>query len=94
MQPMPRDHDVTAPDLIGAVLLDEARQAGLLDGETEHVSFAIPKASLEAASRETGLQSTTELGLTALAILARPDLVAATMRRLSGTLGRSRMLED
>ncbi len=93
---MPHDHDLTAPTtqaLIGAALLEEARQAGLLDGETEHVSFRVPKALLEAAKRETGLQSTTKLGLAALAILARPDPVAAAMRRTRGSLGPSHTLE-
>jgi hypothetical protein len=48
---------------------------------------------IEAAKRETGLQSTTELGLIALATLARPDPVAAAMRRVRGTLGPSHTLD-
>jgi len=93
---MPHDHDLAArpaPASIGAALLEEARQAGLLDGKTEHVSFRVPKALLDAAKRETGLPSTSELGLAALAMLARPDPVAAAMRRISGTLGPSHTLE-
>jgi hypothetical protein len=78
---------------MGAALMEEARQAGLLDDKTEHVSFRAPKALIEAAKRETGLQSTTELGLIALATLARPDPVAAAMRRVRGTLGPSHTLD-
>lgn len=74
---MPYDDDVTPPATIGATLIEEARRAGLLDDKTEHVSFRAPKALIEAAKRESGLRSTTEPGLTALAILARPDPVAA-----------------
>jgi len=93
---MPNDSDPTAPPRpasIGAVLMEEARRAGLLDGKTEHVSFRVPKALLDAAKRETGLRSTTELGLAALAILARPDPVAAAMRQIRGSLGPSHTLE-
>ncbi len=69
-------------------VLEEARRAGLLDGDkTEHVSFRAPPALLDAAKRETGVTSTTELGLLALAILARPDPVAAFLRRTEGRLG-------
>ena len=93
---MPHDHDIAAlPEhaSIGATLVEEARQAGLLDDKTEHVSFRAPKALIEAAKRETGLRSTTELGLVALATLARPDPVAAAMRRTRGSLGPSHTLE-
>ena len=107
-----------SPPSLGAALLDEARQAGLLDDKTEHVSFRAPKALIDvagepfighqlrllrqngvrrvvvcAARRETGLRSTTELGLAALAILARPDPVAEAMKRTRGTLGHSHTLE-
>ncbi len=89
------DEAATLPGLVsvGAALLDEARQAGLLDDKTEHVSFRAPKALVEAAKRATGLQSTTELGLVALAALARPDPVALAMRRTRGSLGPSHTLE-
>ncbi len=93
---MPQDHDLAAPPAqasIGATLMEEARQAGLLDGKTEHVSFRAPKALIDAAKRETGLRSTTELGLVALATLARPDPVAAAMRRTRGSLGPAHTLE-
>jgi len=79
--------------LIGAALMEEARQAGLLDDKTEHVSFRAPKALVAAAKRETGLRSTTELGLVALATLARPDPVAAAMRRTRFSLGPSHTLD-
>jgi hypothetical protein len=93
---MPHDRNLTLPPAqasIGATLMEEARQAGLLDDKTEHVSFRAPKALVEAAKRETGLRSTTELGLVALASVARPDPVAAAMRRIRGSLGPSHTLE-
>jgi|SRR5271165_2523665 len=75
-------------------VLEEARRAGLLDGEkTEHVSFRAPPALVEAAKREAGVTSTTELGLLALAMLARPDPVAAFFRRTEGNLGSDHDLE-
>lgn len=76
-----------------AAVLDEASRAGLLDSTTEHVSFRVPKALLEAAKRETGLASTTDLGLVAFAILARPDPVSKAMRRTRGKLGTLHTLE-
>ncbi|MGD0430762.1 MAG: hypothetical protein ABSA58_06685 [Acetobacteraceae bacterium] len=90
---MAHSRDPLPTTSIGAALMEEARQAGLLDDKTEHVSFRAPKALIEAAKRETGLQSTTELGLIALATLARPDPVAAAMRRVRGTLGPSHTLD-
>jgi hypothetical protein len=90
---MPQDNDLRPPASIGAVLMEEARQAGLLDDKTEHVSFRAPRALVEAAKRETGARSTTELGLVALAMLARPDPVATTMRRIRGSLGQAHTLE-
>jgi hypothetical protein len=82
-----------APVSMGAAVMEEARPAGLLDGNTEHVSFRAPKALTDAATRETGLRSSTELGLIALATLARPNPVAAAMRRARGSLGPSHTLE-
>ena len=68
-------------------VVDAARSAGLLDGErAEHLSFRAPSALVEAAKRETGIQSTTELGIAALAALAQPDPVAAFFRRTNGRL--------
>jgi hypothetical protein len=77
-----------------ASVIEEARQAGLLEGEkTEHVSFRAPPALVEAAKREYGVSSTSELGILALAMLARPDPVAAFFRRTEGALGSDHDLE-
>jgi len=95
-QTMPHDHDPMAPPAqasITATLIEEARQAGLLDDRMEHVSFRAPKALVDAAKPETGLRSTTELGLVALATLARPDPVTVALRRTRGSLGPSHTLE-
>jgi hypothetical protein len=88
-----QDRPTQAHASLGAALMEEARQAGLLDDKTEHVSFRAPKALIDAAKRETGLRSTTELGLVALASLARPDPVTAALRRTRGSLGSSHTLE-
>jgi len=75
-------------------VLDEARRAGLLDGEkTEHVSFRASPALVEAAKREAGVTSTSELGVLALAMLAGPDPVAAFFQRTEGQLGPEHDLE-
>ena len=77
-----------------ASVLEEARRAGLFDGEkTEHVSFRVSPALLAAAKREAGVNSTSELGVLALALLARPDPVAAFFRRTEGRLGPDHDLE-
>ena len=77
-----------------ASVMDEARRAGLLDGErSEHISFRAPPALVEAAKREAGISSTSELGVLALAMLARPDPVAAFFRRTEGRLGPDHDLE-
>ncbi len=77
-----------------ATVLEEARAAGLLEGEkSEHVSFRAPPALIEAAKREAGVASTTELGLLALALLAQPDPVVSAMRRTRGRLGPDHQLE-
>lgn len=77
-----------------AAVVEDARRAGLLDGEkSEHVSFRAPPALVEAAKRETGLASTSELGMLALAMLAQPDPVAAFFKRTSGRLGPDHDLE-
>jgi hypothetical protein len=79
---------------VHTLLLEEAHGLGLLDGtKSEHVSFRAPPALLEAAKRETGVKSTTELGLLALAMLARPDPVARYMKRNRGKLGADHKLE-
>jgi hypothetical protein len=80
--------------LLHESVLEEARRAGLLEGEkTEHVSFRAPPALVEAAKREAGISSTSELGVLALAMLARPDPVAAFFRRTEGRLGPDHELE-
>jgi hypothetical protein len=62
----------------------QARQAGPLDGDrAEHLSLQAPSAPVEAAKRETGIRSMTELGIAAL---AQPDPVAAFLRRTRGKL--------
>jgi len=76
------------------VVLDEARLAGLLDGEkTKHVSFRAPRALVEAARRESGAAGPTELGILALAMLAQPDPVAKFMKDTRGVLGADHKLE-
>ena len=77
-----------------SVVLEEARRAGLLDGErTEHVSFRAPKALVEAAKRESGATKLTELGLLALAMLAQPDPTAKFLKDTRGKLGAEHQLE-
>jgi hypothetical protein len=77
-----------------AAVLEEARQAGLLSGDkTEHVSFRAPPALIEAARRESGVNSPTELGILALAMLAHPDPVAEFMKRTRGRLGPDHTLD-
>ncbi len=77
-----------------ASVLEEARRTGLLDGDkSEHVSFRAPPALVEAAKREAGVTSVSELGVLALAILAQPDPVATFFRRTEGQLGPDHELE-
>ncbi|QIG78573.1 hypothetical protein [Stakelama tenebrarum] len=77
-----------------SVVMEEARRAGLLDGEsTEHVSFRAPKALIEAAKRESGATKPTELGLLALAMLAQPDPAATYMQKTRGKLGPDHRLD-
>ncbi len=77
-----------------AVALEDARRAGLLDGDkTEHVSFRAPLALIEAAKRESGVASPTELGILALATLAQPDPAAAFLKRTRGRLGEAHTLD-
>ncbi|HTW69763.1 MAG TPA: hypothetical protein VME47_07755 [Acetobacteraceae bacterium] len=72
-------------------LLAEARQAGLLGKQMMRVE--VPKALVEAAKRESGLQSTNDVAVLALTILARPDPVAAVMRRNRGKVRKDHMIE-
>ena len=77
-----------------AVAIEDARRAGLLDGDkTEHLSFRAPKALVEAAKRESGIDSPTDLGILALATLAQPDPVASFLKRTHGKLGAGHELE-
>ena len=77
-----------------SLVIEEARQAGLLDGDrTEHVSFRAPKALVEAAMRQSGASKPTELGLLALATLAQPDPTANFMKQTRGKLGADHQLD-
>lgn len=77
-----------------SVAMEEARRAGLLDGDsTEHVSFRAPKALIEAAKRESGATKPTELGLLALAMLAQTDPTATYMKKTRGRLGADHQLD-
>jgi|307.fasta_scaffold108501_1 hypothetical protein len=77
-----------------AAALEEARRAGLLDGDkTEHVSFRAPPALIEAAKRMSGVASPTELGILALAMLAQPDPFVEFMKRTRGRLGADHTLD-
>ena len=88
----PRKAAATATN--ASVVLDEARRAGLLDGEkTEHVSFRAPKALIEAARRESGATKLTELGILALAMLAQPDPAANFLKETRGKLGADHKLD-
>jgi hypothetical protein len=88
----PRKVAATATN--ASVVLDEARRAGLLDGEkTEHVSFRAPKALIEAARRESGTTKLTELGILALAMLAQPDPAATFLKETRGKLGADHKLD-
>jgi hypothetical protein len=60
---------------------------------SEHVSFRAAKALIDAARRQTGVESITELILAALAMLARPDPVVETMQRTRDSLGPTQTLE-
>ncbi len=85
---------VSAPGPVHASVLEQARRAGLLNGDkSAHVSFRAPPALVEAAKREAGVSSTSELGILALAMLAQPDPVAAFFRRTRGRLGKDHTLD-
>ena len=74
--------------------LMEARSAGLLQGEKDaHVSFRVPRALFEAARRRSGVQSMTEVGTLALALLAQEDPVSDYMKQTRGALGPDHKLE-
>lgn len=76
------------PAAVVTSVLATARERGLLGGEkTAHLSARVAPALLEAAMRETGITSPTELVEYALAALAAPDPVAEIMKRSFGELG-------
>lgn len=84
----PAAHATKHTHSMAAIVMEEARRAGLLDGDrTEHVSFRAPKALIDAAKRESGAATPTELGLLALATLAQPDPTANFLRKTRGKLG-------
>jgi hypothetical protein len=87
--------DMRASPRVGAaVVLEEARLAGLFDGErSQHISFRAPKALIDAAMRESGVTRPTELGLLALAMLAQPDPTAKFLKDSRGELGPDHQLD-
>jgi hypothetical protein len=77
-----------------AVAIEDARQAGLLDGEaTEHLSVRLPKALVDAAKLEAGTEQPTELIRVALALLAKPDPTVKFILDNYGGLGSDHGLE-
>jgi hypothetical protein len=92
-----RSRQVAAPSgakAVHVVAFESARAAGLLEGErTTHFSFRAPRALVDAAMRETGVTSPSELGILALAAMAQPDPVAAFMRETRGRLGKDHKLD-
>jgi hypothetical protein len=93
-----RSRQVSAPPgakLAHVVAFESAKEAGLLEEErTAHVSFRAPPALVEAAMKESGVTSPSELGILALAALAQPDPVAAFMRKNRGRLGKGHKLDQ
>lgn len=90
----PRKAVAKRPASPASTVLDEARRAGLLEGDsTEHLSFRAPKALIEAAKRQSGATKPTELGLLALAMLAQSDPTAAYLKATRGDLGADHDLE-
>lgn len=86
--------EIQAHSISAVSALMEARSAGLLQGEKDaHVSFRVPRALFEAARRRSGVQSTTELGTLALALLAQEDPVSDYMKQTRGALGPDHKLE-
>lgn len=74
--------------------VDAAIRAGLLEGDaSEHLSFRAPKRLVDAAKRESGLSSPTELGIVALSMLAEPDPVIEYLKRTRDALGEDAELD-
>jgi hypothetical protein len=79
---------------VHVAVFESAKEAGLLAGErTTHVSFRAPPALVEAAMKESGVTSPSELGILALAALAQSDPVSAFMRENRGRLGKGHKLD-
>ena len=75
-------------------IIDDAKNAGLLDGEkSEHITARTTPALLEEARRQTGITSKTVLVEVALAALALPDPVAKFMKEHRGELGEDHTLD-
>ena len=75
-------------------IIDDAKRAGLLDGERSvHVTARTTPALLREAQRRTGIASKTVLVEVALATLALPDPVAKFMKEHRGELGEDHELE-
>jgi hypothetical protein len=80
-------------NLAHVAVFESAKETGLLGERTTHVSFRAPPALVEAAMKESGATSPSELGILALATLAQPDPVAAFMRKNRGRLGKGHKLD-
>jgi hypothetical protein len=81
-------------DTVVRALTAEAERDGLLAGEkSQHVTFRAPPALVEAAKANLGIESTSELGMLALMMLAQPDPMAEFMKRTRGALGKDHTLE-
>jgi topoisomerase IA-like protein len=75
-------------------VIDDAKNAGLLDGEkSEHITARTTAALLKEAQRQTGITSKTVLVEVALASLALPDPVAQFMKEHRGELGEDHVLD-
>jgi hypothetical protein len=61
--------------------------------KTSHLSFRAPTSLIEAAKRESGIDSPTALGIAGLTMLAEPDPVVAFLKRTRGRLGEDAELE-
>jgi hypothetical protein len=61
-------------------------------GSAKHTAVVVEEAR-QAAQRETGITSPTELGILALATLAQPDPAAEYLKRSYGVLGKDHKLE-
>ena len=75
------------------VAIEEARRVGLLVGnKSARLSFRAPRALVEAAKRESGMRSVTDLGILALATIAQRDPAATFLKYTAGRLGPNHTL--